>query len=132
VAEKPCKTCGRVKSLDSFPLNPKTRDGRRGECKDCYRARTRRLTKRWTDAHPERRRKVRATAEQLKAGLAVRAALRAKRIIRPVACDDCGNAGVRLEAHHDDYSKPLEIRWLCSPCHWLADEARRQQTSRVA
>lgn len=30
-------------------------------------------------------------------------------------CEFCGDTDV--QAHHDDYSKPLEIRWLCLDCH---------------
>lgn len=42
-------------------------------------------------------------------------------IVNPRKCEDC-KADIRMiEAHHEDYSKPLEVRWLCRPCHNKAD-----------
>ncbi len=32
-------------------------------------------------------------------------------------CESCGT-DYDTHAHHDDYLKPLNVRWLCVPCHW--------------
>ncbi len=34
-------------------------------------------------------------------------------------CEVCGDP--ESEAHHDDYSKPLEVRWFCGEHHRLHD-----------
>lgn len=39
-------------------------------------------------------------------------------------CESCGEAKP-LDGHHEDYSKPLEVVWLCRPCHHAADKVRR-------
>jgi ribosomal protein S27AE len=35
--------------------------------------------------------------------------------LTPLPCEKCG--AVKVDAHHDDYSKPLQVRWLCRACH---------------
>ena len=37
------------------------------------------------------------------------------RLPRPAVCSQCG--GPRPQAHHADYSKPLDVLWLCLKCH---------------
>jgi hypothetical protein len=55
----------------------------------------------------------------------VRTAIESKRIIK-LPCSICGNP--LSEAHHEDYSKPLEITWLCRHHHSMRDkEIKRSQ-----
>jgi hypothetical protein len=37
-------------------------------------------------------------------------------IIKPAFCQSCRKIAT-LQAHHEDYSKPLEVKWFCKPCH---------------
>lgn len=34
-----------------------------------------------------------------------------------------------VQAHHEDYSKPLEVQWLCRRHHTQADRARRERAA---
>ena len=37
-------------------------------------------------------------------------------LIKPEFCEKCEMKS-KLQAHHDDYEKPLDVRWLCRICH---------------
>jgi len=43
-------------------------------------------------------------------------------------CESCGSTSF-IEAHHDNYNKPLEIRWLCRSHHAKLHGARGQRAT---
>jgi len=53
--------------------------------------------------------------EKYRARTAVSNAIRDGKLLRE-PCSGCGKTG-RIHAHHDDYSKPLDVVWLCEMCH---------------
>jgi len=63
---------------------------------------------RWHHDREYRRRKL--------ARIAVQVALKRGKLQRAETCERCG-AEVFCEAHHVDYSRPLDVAWLCTPCH---------------
>lgn len=132
---KKCKSCEKVKSLTDFYF---LRIGRTGmpifnpECKECTRKRsaanlkfrkeTEILRKRfWRTEHGDIVRRVRREwyrrnpEAQAAYGKVIRA-LEKGLLIKPEFCQRCGKKR-ELHAHHEDYSKPLEVEWLCRECH---------------
>ena len=49
-------------------------------------------------------------------------AVKTKKLFK-TPCEKCGN--LKVEAHHDDHSKPLEVRWLCPKHHREADGRKK-------
>lgn len=70
-------------------------------------ARPRVYVDRFRARHPEK-----ARAHDL-----VKRALVSGRLVR-MNCEACGS--MKSEAHHDDYSQPFAVRWLCRPHHRAA------------
>ena len=62
----------------------------------------------WTKRHPLARKAIRMV------GVAVRTG----KMVKPNTCTKCARK-TRLCGHHNDYTKPLEVEWLCSSCHKL-------------
>lgn len=87
-------------------------DGLMNDCKACCRKRkrkpetNRRIAKRKYERYPE----------QILAGNKFRAAIKAGKIKRQSVCEKC-DSNFKVEGHHPDYSKPLEVMWLCKYCH---------------
>jgi hypothetical protein len=105
------------------------------ECKECHRIYMRRYIK----DHPKYRKRKLETQRnspeisrksvskwKLKnrikdeAHMKIRSAVKNGLIKRGV-CEICGST--KTEGHHDDYNKPLEVRWLCKQHH--KDEHRK-------
>lgn len=59
--------------------------------------------------------------ERLKdeARILFRVAVQNGELQRPSSCSQCGASGSTgtIHGHHPDYSKPLEVVWLCPACH---------------
>jgi hypothetical protein len=50
---------------------------------------------------------------------AVQNAIKTGKLTKPEACEHCCKTlpKAKLHGHHADYSKPLDVMWLCSICH---------------
>ncbi len=55
-------------------------------------------------------------ATKIRANGLINMRVRRGSIKRPEACTKCGKPG-KVDGHHDDYSKPGEVQWLCRSCH---------------
>lgn len=130
---KECFKCHEVKPLSEFYKHGAMSDGHLNKCKACTKADSKANYRRDPSARKQYEKKRNKTAkrreqlteasrkhrqsnpERYKARTAVSNALRDGRLEKG-PCEGCGTAE-RVQAHHEDYSKPLEVRWLCKQCH---------------
>ena len=127
---KTCFKCGAEKPSSAFYAHPQMADGLLGKCKECtksdsmsrYREKTAMIIayeKRRT-ATLERKTKRKAyyakrDPVKTRANTALNRAVRQGRITKK-PCEVCGTT-TGIEGHHEDYSKPLDVRWLCRKHH---------------
>ena len=133
---KTCFKCGAEKPLSMYYAHPKMADGHLNKCKKCTKAdvRARRFgPNREAVLAYDRARGNRQSPEygaeyrkrfpkKRKAANAVNNAVRDGKLTRQDECQECGSTRA-VHGHHDDYAKPLEVRWLCAACHrqWHAE-----------
>jgi hypothetical protein len=141
MTSKPCFKCHAVLPLAEFYKHGRMADGHLNKCKACTRRealanraaklgyyqaydRVRYVQHGERDTRPKELRREHArgrkrtyNADKRYANNAVQYALRRGSLKRPGACTDCQRTDVRLHAHHDDYSKPLQVAWVCPKCH---------------
>lgn len=125
---KRCFKCGQVKPISEFYVHSQMADGHLNKCKEC----TRRDVRMREEQNPEavlqsRLKSCEKNPSHKNAYRAVDAALKCGVLVKPDVCSGCGcpSSEHRIEAHHHDYSKPLDVIWLCTPCHEKMDAEHR-------
>lgn len=144
---KVCRECNTEKPLTEFYKHERMADGHLNKCIPCVKSRVHKHRevhlekireydkKRAKKPHRVQARKdyqqteagklskKRAMAAYLKRHPMVYAAhvitgnaIRDGKLFPQASCSAC-NSTEKIEGHHDDYTKPLEVRWLCEKCH---------------
>lgn len=110
---KVCKTCGAEKDPSLFYKS-------RSVCKKCeniQKVRYRKLDPDHRAKHAAMMREFRKRPEEIQKARArqkLKNEINKGKIVK-LPCQVCGN--IEVEAHHPDYSKPLDVKWLCIMHH---------------
>lgn len=140
---KKCAECGRELALMEFNKNKNSKDGLQDRCRECFSRYNRerylknrdKVREQVADYRAKNPQKVFETRlktclkdpSMKRAQKVVDAALKCGALTNPGVCFGCGCKAEerRIEAHHHDYSKPLDVVWLCTTCHRQLDAQRR-------
>lgn len=134
MTSKTCFKCHKDLPLSDFYKHPRMADGHLNKCKSCAKddVKAHRLAhvERINEYDRERAREERSLARRRGYDKRNPVKGRAQRMARlhikrgnmtRKPCEACGKEPA--DAHHDDYTKPLDVRWLCRSHHqqWHAD-----------
>ena len=131
---KHCCKCEELKSKNDFGFYSNSKDGLRGECKDCrktYSDTNKDMIKRQKQIYYDTNRgrllvklnqnrkkyKYQYTIDERVKNPVRYKALKSYKIYNrnKTSCIICNDE--HSEAHHEDYTKPLEVIWLCKTHH---------------
>ena len=137
VTQWQCPSCKSWLSEACFFKRKSSLNGLKSHCKKCHtiiairtrdpinhRKLCREAMRRMVAANPEkfRLRKREASRKrdnntpQCLARRTLNLAVKSGKILVPSLCVDCGEK-LKLAAHHNDYTTPLDVEWLCYECH---------------
>lgn len=132
VRSKECFKCKAVKPINEFYKHSEMADGHLNKCIECTKLDVKSHREKNIDRIREYDRqrsktdsRIRAAIEvnrrwreedsrRTKAHNAVARAIKSGALIK-IPCTRCGSE--KSLAHHEDYDKPLDVVWLCQPCH---------------
>lgn len=89
---------------------------------DLFQKRKNIANQKWRNKHKDRTKAERLLDYAVKYG----------KLIKPEKCIKCGLKTENLQAHHFDYTKPLEVWWLCSSCHAQEHVRKREEQRKNA
>ena len=126
--KKKCFKCGETKPLSAFYRHPQMADGHVNKCKECNKRDVRENRKKKEDYYRkyDRDRGNRQYSgycreyrerypNKAKAHRMVKYHIDSGNLTKE-PCEVCGSVE-NIHAHHDDYLKPLNVRWLCAAHH---------------
>ena len=133
IRSKTCFKCNLVKPLEDFYKHSQMADGHVNKCKKCNKHDVREnrsnnrdyylaydkqrssnkeriaaqteYTKQWRHKYEQKYKCHTAVGNALRSGL-----------LTKTPCIRCGD-DKHVVGHHEDYSKPLDVWWLCETCH---------------
>ncbi len=132
---KRCYKCKILKPHTDFWRKSRNLDGLQAACKTCMSTENKEWTKKnrerhrerlkiWRENNPDRSNAIGKQQrerwhDKQRARQAAGKALLNGTITKPTACTRCHHIPPPhcLHGHHEDYSKPLEVIWLCARCH---------------
>jgi hypothetical protein len=118
-----CKKCRAEYQIKRYRQNPKYLYEEKKEWRKNNKPLLRKIKKKWFDSHREEQlKKLREygkiyrknNKEKIKAHYTLNNAIKRGEIVRQ-PCEICGNP--ISVAHHEDYTKPFEVTWLCRIHH---------------
>lgn len=128
-----CKECTKLDVNNQRAVNLdyyQQYDRQRFQSDPCRRAYQLEQMRAWAQQHQQNIREIKRAwinrnPHKRYAQLALSKAVRNSKIIKPYACQICETTG-NLQGHHHDYTKPLDVLWVCVTCHSTIHRLERE------